>query len=369
MVSIPFFKKIQFPKLNFKFAGHPTSFVGINIGSDSVKVVQLRKEQERAILETYGELKSAHYFQKEASQGIGGFLGYSDESVSDLLTDVIREANVTATHAVFSIPSTSSFVTVVHMPLLTREEIASAIPFEAKKYIPIPLQEVVIDWQIIEEDASEKRADILLAAVPKDIVAKYQRVGERLKLEVDAAEIESFSLARSLLATDRGVTAMIHWGAVVTTLTIVDERRIRLNHNFARGSREITATLSKSLGLTLERAETVKREVGLSEKPENRETADIIATIVDSTLADLERALTSYNRGTKRKVEKILLTGGGANLIGLVDRVANHFGLETSVGNPFNRTVYPPFLQSVLREIGANFSVAVGLALRQITSD
>lgn len=366
LFDIPFLKKIQFPKFGLNLALGPASFVGIDIGSDSAKVVQLKKERERAILETYGELKTARYFQSES--GGGGFLSHSDQNVANLLTDVLRESNVTTRRAVFGIPATSSFITVVNLPLLQIEEIRSAVPFEAKKYIPIPTAEVSLDWQVLETDESEKRSSVLLVAVPNEVIAKYRRIAELEGLELAAVEVESFSIIRSLLGTDRGVTAIIHWGAVVTTVTVVDRRQIRMNHNFGRGAQEITNALARSMGITLERAEEMKRQVGLSEKPEERETTGAISPIVDSTLVDIERTLTNYNRTAKRKVEKIVITGGGASLKGLVDHVSKHFGLETVVANPFARTIFPAFLQPVLKDIAPNFSVAVGLALRQIAT-
>lgn len=366
MVDLSFLKKIQFPKIRLNFALGPASFVGIDVGSDSVKVVQLRRERERAVLETYGELKAARYFQGE--RGGGGFLAHGDQNVASLLTDVLRESNVTTKRAVFGIPSTSSFITLVRLPLLSPQEIRSAVPFEAKKYIPIPLAEVALDWRVLETDEAEKRTDVLLVAVPNEVIAKYRRIAEALGLELEAVEVESFSLVRSLLGADRGVTAIIHWGAAVITVTIADRQQIRMNSNFGRGSQEVTGALARSLGIAPERADAMKREVGLSEKPEEREVAGIIAPIVDSVLTDIERALTNYNRAAKRKIEKIVITGGGASLAGLVDRVAKHFGLETTIGNPFSRTVFPAFLQPVLKGIAPNFSVAVGLALRQIAT-
>lgn len=361
-----FLKKIQFPKLGFDLG--PASFVGIDVGSDSVKVVQLRKERERAVLETYGELKVARYFQHESETAGAGFLGKSDRAVANLLTDVLREANVTTRRAVFSIPSTSSFVTLVELPLTDPDEIREAIPFEARRYIPIPAAEVALDWQILESDEVEKRTAVLLAAVPNEVIAKYRRIADLLRLELVAVEVESFSTARALLGNDRGVAAIIHWGAIVTTITVVDNRQIRLSHNFGRGSQEITMAIAHSLNVTAERAEAVKREVGLSEKPAERGVAEVIVPIVDSALADLERAMTNYNRTAKRKIEKIVLSGGGAGLPGLVDHVAKRFGLETAVGNPFSRTVFPAFLQPMLSEIAPSFSVAVGLALRPIAA-
>lgn len=366
MVDISFLKKLEFPQLNLRSLFRSGSYVGIDIGSDSVKVVELKKDRERATLKTYGELKSARYFQKGTSIGTGGFIGYSDQSIIELLTDVLREANVTTHQAIFSIPATSSFLTVVKLPLMRLDEIAAVIGFEAKKYVPIPIQEVALDWQIIEEDQVGKRVVVLLAAVPQEVIEKYRRVAAALNMSLEAVEIESFSLVRSLLPADRGVSAIINWGAYVITLTIAEERRIRVNHNFGHGSREMTAALAQSLGVNHERAEALKKDIGLSEKLEERDIVDIITPLVDSILADIERTIVAFNRSYERKVEKIVLAGGGASLAGLVGHVAQRFGLETSIGNPFARTIYPPFLQPMIKEIAPNFAVAVGLALRQI---
>ncbi len=367
MALTSFLRKISLPKFDFRLAG-PASFVGVDIGSGSVKVVQLRKEREQAVLETYGELKSERYFQKETAATLSGFLAHRDENMVSLLTDVLKESNVTSRRAVFSIPSAASFITVINFPLLGMDEIEAAIPFEAKRYIPVPTNEVNLDWQVIEEDQAEKRVLVLLAAVPVDIVSKYQRIADAMHLDLEGIEIESFSLVRSLLASDHGVTAMINWGAVVTTVTVADQRVIRLNHNLGRGSWEITTSLARSLGISEDRAETLKKETGLSEKPEDREMVEVMIPMVDSLLMDVERIIVSYNRTAKRKVEKIVLTGGGASLGGFVNHVSRHFGLETSIGNPFQRTVFPEFLQTVLRDISPNFGVAVGLALRQFAS-
>lgn len=365
MATIPFLNKIQFPKLDFRFAFGPASFVGIDIGSDAVKVVQLRKERERAILETYGELKTGRYFQKEPSAG-GGFLSHSDQILAEILGDVLRESNVTTRRAVFGIPATSSFVILINFPLMGPDEIQTAIQFEAKKYIPIPVSEVAMDWQILETNEDEKRLEVLLVAVPREVVSKCERLAKLLSLDLVAAEIESFSLVRSLLGQDRGASAIMHWGAAVTTVIIAVRRSIRASHNFGHGSREITNALAQSLGISRERAETLKKETGLSEKPEDREAVAVISPIVDSTLLDLERVMVNYNRGAGRKVEKIILTGGGAGLAGLAGHVAKRFGLETVLGNPFSRTVFPAFLQPVLKDIAPDFAVAVGLALRPI---
>lgn len=366
MATFDFLKKLGIPRFELKIGPTSPSVVGIDIGSESVKVVQLKKERERAILETYGELKTSRYF---STPGVRTLLQYQDSELKQLLTDVLRESNVTTSRAVLAVPSAASFVTLIRLPLLNESELASAIPFEAKKYVPVPTAEVVLDWQVLSKDEEEKRTQVLLVAVPQEVVAKLKRVAQGVSLEVEGIEIESFSLVRSLLGHELGAIMLINFGAVTTTVTVSERRQVRLNHNIARGSREITETISKSLGVSLERAEELKKEVGLSEKPEERQTRDIIYPFVETILSDIERAMMVYNREAERKIEKVVLAGGGASLEGLVDYVARRFGLETAIGNAFGRTVFPAFLTPLLGEISPGFAVAVGLALRPISSN
>lgn len=367
MVEIPFLKKLSFPKLDLHLARPKTSFIGIDIGTEAAKVVQLKKEQERAILETYGELKTARYFKKTSGVG-SGFLKFLDQEVADMVKDLLIESNVTTNQAILGIPSISSFITVIDLPLMSREEVKDAVPFEARRYIPIPLAEVAMDWEVIEEDAALKRMKILVAVVPNEVVSKYKRIGELTKLDIQGLEIESFSLVRSLIGRDRGVVAIVHLGAQTTTVTVADNRVVRSNTNIGRGSREVTMTLARSLGIDEERAEAMKREVGLSARPEEKEIVDTMLPVFDKLFNEVERIFAVYNRANVRKVERIILVGGGSSLNGLVDYVSKKIGLETALGSPFALTVYPAFMQPILKDIGPGFGVAVGLALRAITS-
>lgn len=367
MAEISFLKKLAFPKFDFSFGRASQSCVGIDIGSEAAKVVQLKKEQERAILETYGELKTANYFKRASGAG-GGFLRFLDQDIAEMLKDLLVESNVTTKQAVLSIPSVSSFITAIELPLMDREDVKAAIPFEAKRYVPIPMAEVAMDWEIIEEDEAAKKMKVLLVVVPNEVINKYKRIAEITNLEIQAIEIESFALVRALVGRDRGVVAIMNLGAQSTAIVIADNRIIRLNNNIGRGSREISMILARSMAIDEARAETLKREVGISTKPEEKEIADIIAQIIDTLLADAERTIAMYNRANIRKVERVILSGGGASMAGLVDYVSKTIGLETTLANPFALTVYPAFMQPILKDIGPGFGVAVGLALRQITA-
>ncbi|MBI2096792.1 MAG: type IV pilus assembly protein PilM [Candidatus Sungbacteria bacterium] len=371
-MAFEFIKKLTLPPLPgiFSFSGK-RSFVGIDIGFSSVKVVQLRKENERAILETYGELRTSPYLKNVDGNGIGsGFLRFRDSDIIEMLTDILREGNVTTNQAVLAVPSVSSFVTSVELPTKDPDEIARAVPFEARRYIPIPISEIALNWQIIDGGETPEPAaktKVLLVAVPKDVVNKFERIVKGLNLTLAGLEIETFSLVRSLVGHDKTITALINYGAQSTTVTIVDGGVVMLSHNIDRGSNELTSALARGLGIAPERAEAFKTEVGLSDRPEDREITSVMSPLVEILISEIERILASYNRKTERRIERIILTGGGSRVKGLIDHTAKRFGLETIQVNPFSRVTYPPFMQQILKDIGPSFAVAVGLALRNIT--
>ena len=341
--------------------------MGIDIGAASTKVVQLRYEKERAILETYGELSNAHYLKDGEGGGVG-LLRYLDQDIANLLKDALKESNVTSTAAVFSVPATASFITQFSLPRLSLKELEQAVPFEARKYVPIPMAEVVLDWDLLETTEDQENR-ILLVAVPREVIEKFKRVAELAGLTISGLEVETFSLVRSLAGRDIAPTALINMGHLSTSLAFIDQGKLRSAHNFSHGSLELTRALERGLGINQERAESLKREIGLSDRMEDRETATILSPLIEILFEEIARSISLYNRHASRHIQRMILSGSGSNLRGMVDQASIKFGMEVSKGNPFSRVAAPAFLQPILREIGPGFAVAVGLALHAIATD
>lgn len=368
MVEIPFLKKFSVPNLSLDFfQKKPNRVIGLDIGMHSSKVVELEYRGEKAVLKTYGELLSSAYL-KEAEGAGGGFLRFVDQDVTGLVKDLLKESGVTTKHAIVSLPASASFITNIHFPRVAPSEIEQAIPFEARKYIPIPISEVVLDWDIIENAEDRQNVEVVIIAVPYEVIEKFKRIAEASGIVPIAMEVETFSLVRSLVGHDPMPLAIINIGFQESTLAIVDRSRLRVSHHFTRGSEEVTQALERGLTISRERAEAIKQEVGLSERIEERDITSIETPLLETLFSEIERFFSLYNRKAERKVQKILLTGGGSNLKGIIEFVASRFGIEVTRGNPFSKVVTPAVMQPVLREIGPSFSVAVGLALREITN-
>ena len=340
---------------------------GVDIGVHSAKVVQLRYEGEKAVLETYGELMAGGYLKSGGGRG-GGFLRYPDSEVTELLKDLFRESNISAKDAVFSLPASASFITLVSFPLLPRDEIEKAIPFEARKYVPIPTAETILDWDIVDISEEKKTTLVLLIAVPQEIVEKVKRIASLTGISLRAMEIETFCLIRSLLGQDPLPTALINLGHQSTNLMLVDRGRLRVSHSFDHGSQSLTRALEQGLGISQERAEVIKKEIGLSERVEEREITSVTAPLLETLFTEIERIIVLYNRKAERKIQRAVLTGGGSNLKRIIDFASTKLGIEVARGNPFARVVTPAFLQPTLREIGPSFAVATGAALREIAT-
>ncbi len=369
-MDIAFLKKFSVPKFSFSlFKSAPERVAGIDIGLHSTKVVELRHERERAILQTYGELKNQEYFQQDkASSTPTGLLRLSDDAIASLLGDLLREARVQTRDVVFSVPATASFITLISFPGRAEKEIDSAVPYEARKYIPVPIHEVVLDWDVLEPSRERDTIEVILVAVPRNVIEKMKRIAARVNVSFRALEVESFSLARALIGRDQTPTAIISIGHYTTTLVLADKGKVRLSRNFGKGSDELTRALEQGTGVSHERAEAMKRDIGLTERIEEKEIVSIITPLLDALFGDIHRTIELYNRKAPRRIQKINLTGGGSHLKGIVEGAASHFGMEVVRGNPFNRVVIPAFMDTTLRELGPTFAVSVGLALYQITS-
>ena len=156
-------------------------------------------------------------------------------------------------------------------------------------------------------------------------------------------------------------------GAASTKLYVVERGIIRTSHTINRGSQDITATMSKSLSITLEEAEIMKRKVGLLGPEKNLN--DVIGFTLDHIFSEINTVLLSFEKKYNKTVSKVVLVGGGSALKGLSDVAKNNFKTEVISANPFNKVTAPAFLENILKETGPEFAVAIGLALRKLLEE
>jgi type IV pilus assembly protein PilM len=356
----------------FLFKKKPKIHLGIDIGTSAIKLVELEKKEERYQLKTYGIFPITEYLKHLHQRVHLETPKLSDEQIAEMIKRTIQEAKAEARTVCLSVPVYSSFSTLINLPPMSEKEVSAAIPFEAKKYIPVPISEVILDWSIIrktegqtsetkEERTKSEGRQILLVAVPKDVVAKYTRIAQLANLRLRAIEAETFSLARCLVGNDKSAIVLVDTGARSSNISIIDQGYVRVTHNLEIGGTELTERISQNMNISLEEAEELKK-TGQAQKFELEE---ITHSVLDIIINEIKKIVNHYQTKYNRKIEKCILVGGGIGLPGLVDYFTPKLGLEVSIGNPFARVVYLSILEPVIKELGPSLAVATGLAMRE----
>ena len=354
----------------------PKSFLGIDIGTSSIKIIQLGKAQEKAKLETYGFLETYGSVELTNAPIQTSSLKILDNQVAEMLKRLIDRAGVTTNVAVMSVPIFSTFSAIMELPDMPKDEVAQAVNFEAKKYIPVPLSEVILDWNIVGEKVRKlpgggtrklKKLQILLLAIPKELANNYINISKLVGLEVKALEAESLSLARSIVLPEKDPVLLIDIGRRTTGINIIDKGFVMMSRGLDTSGNEITKVLSLGLNIDFDQAEIFKRSAGLMKRGSENKVPEIILPVIDIIKSESERLADLHYRRSGRKVEKGILAGGSAELPGLTDYFTEAFGFLCIKGNPWNKVSYPEILNPTLEKLGAYFAVAVGLAMRKVS--
>lgn len=358
------------------FSAKPDGVFGLDVGSSSVKMIQLKKEDGKVILQTYGELSIGPYH----NLAVGQSATLTPPELQTILADLIKEANVTTKVGGISIPVKESLMVSVTVPDLPDTDLSEVIPLEARKFVPVPIAEVILDWWVVPKNKSEEidaeqeakknktveMQNVMVVAIHKDTIKQYEDLSTALTLEPKFVEIETFSAMRSVLSNELGAVAVVDLGASSTKVAVVDYGVVRMSHTVPKGGQDITMSISHSLNLPFGKAEEVKREIGLLEKVGSGNLKPTVSPTVEFIFAEVNRVLANFEQKSNRAISKVILIGGGAALPGLLPIVQGHLSQPVEVGLPFDRVVAPTFLDPVLKEVGPSFAVAIGLALRAL---
>jgi type IV pilus assembly protein PilM len=360
------------------------SYLGVDLGTSSIKVVELANFKGRPRLVTYG------FTEKNLTgAGLEGDVIANVKEAAEVLADVCKKANTTSKKVIAALPNFSVFTSVLNLPALSKKELASAISWEAKKIIPIPLEEIILDWKIIEDSGPDKKKksvkgvgsrgaggkifskqkkslQILLTGASKRLVGKYIEIFNAAGLSLLSLETESFALTRSLIGNDKSIIMLVDLGAATSSVTVVDRGIPSLSRSIEVGGMMVTQSISNGLNISFDRAEQFKQDLSLDVDGANNTLPQTIEKAFASMLHEIKYTIELYEEQNGKKIEKIILTGGAAllgNLPGYLSKILN---INTYIGDPWARVVYPTELKPVLDRLGSRFAISTGLAMRDI---
>lgn len=338
-------------------------FLGIDIGDSSLKMVELRKKKKKIYLSNYA-------FSENVSEV--NFTKIDDVNyLAKAILKVKNEAGITATKVTASLPTFAVFSSIINLSNVDKKGITLAVNEEAKKVIPLPLEEMILDWKIIP-DADGKTPTkgnmrVFLTGSPKKLVRKYIDVFKQAKLNLVSLETETFSLVRSLIGNDKSTVMIVEIGANSTDISIVRESIPVLNRSLAVCASTVTKVLSEKLGMTFAQAEQFKFDLSVSLGADNKEELpQLIAKTIEPIITEIQYMLDFSRSQNGSEIEKIILSGGGAMLLNLADYLSKRLNIKVIIGDPWNRIVCPLELKPVLSEVSAKLAVAIGLGMREI---
>jgi type IV pilus assembly protein PilM len=380
---MPFFKK----KIN--------SYIGVDLGTSGIKVVELANSKGHARLLTYGIVESsADVVRSNAPETIN--------KVVELLKTIISQSRVTTDRAIAALPAFSVFSSILSLPPMPKSDLAQAVKWEAKKFVPMPLDEMILDWKLlknipeltssdsnsqqnsteapiqVEDETSviQKKVDdnrqkvqnyrVLITAAPKNLVSRYLEIFKKANLKLISLETESFALARSLFFGAKLPVMIIDIGSLTTAISIVEDGVPILNRSLDVGGATLTQAIATSLNIDRRRAEQFKRDIGIAQTNASSGIPKVIERALNPVINEVKYSLNLYQSQTSLGIEKVILVGGSAFLPNITDYLSQVLNLNVYVGDPWFRVSYPEDLKLVLDEVGSRLAVAVGLGMRDI---
>ncbi|MFA6354089.1 MAG: type IV pilus assembly protein PilM [Candidatus Paceibacterota bacterium] len=348
------------------------SYLGIDIGTTSIKAVEVKKGNGLPQVVNYGFLESSGHLLRSNDVLQTSSLKISEDQVIANLKMVIKKMKPKTNIALASIPVFSVFMTVFDFPEMSQGDLEKSLAFQARQYIPLPISEVALDWIKVgerEDDKGFKYEQVLLISVPQELIKKYQFIFKSVGLKLKALEIENLSLARGLSSGDPTQTIIVDIGSLSTDISFVSNGQVRFNSQSDYASASLTQALATSLNISPIRAEELKKEHGIINLGPNYELSTIMLPFLDVIINEVRKAQFNYESqfpGTA-KIERIILSGGGANLVGIEKYFEKDFNLPVVKAAPFSKFSYPSSIELLVGELNPLMSVALGLALREFT--
>jgi len=362
------------------FSKKPSAYLGVDIGAGGVKVVELRNDKHRARLSTYGFAEAAVMSSNPASN-----LGTDLEAIAGTIREVCARAKVESNRAVTSLPIAAVFSAIISLPHMPEKELGAAVMWEAKKLVPLPIEDMIIDWKPLTaleagsvpsgaRDPGHRGTGamrVLLTGASKHLVQQYVTVFASAKIELISLETEAFALIRSLVGDDPSVVCILDIGAARTSMVIVDAGTPVLSRSIDVGGQAITRAIGEAMGVDQSQAEQMKLDMAvMSVGSATAGLPTILAQTFAPVIQEVRYGMNLYlsqeaHRG--RVVEKVILAGGTAMLPTLTEFFARELNLRVFVGDPWARVIYPVDLRPALDAIGPQFAVTIGLAMREVS--
>lgn len=340
------------------------SYAGVDIGSYAIKVLQIRHDGDQVHLETYGELEMAAY----DSLPPGSISNIGEEKMVQAIKDLFLASKISADKIVFSIPMQDCFISSIAIPKVSDKELASLLPMEARKYLPVPVSEVKLNYWRAETATENSQDVIIMAAVKNETFDLYNRYSSKLGLKDFSFEIEALSGARMVLRQIKVNEPILHidLGGKSSFVTLIHDGVVKATNLVQKGSYDNTSQISKVLGVGMDVAEEAKRIFGFLGDDSSPHLAEVMGLASYPLFDEIKHLLFQHERKYNVNINKIVLSGGGALQKGIQKFLSEFLEREIVFADPFSDFILPSNLRDVLKKEDEKYTVAAGLAMKNL---
>ena len=346
------------------------SIVGLDIGSSTVKAVEISPKGKGGDFEL-SHLGVARLEPEAIVQG--AFL--NSGAIADAIREAVENGKIRTKHVAAAVCGHSVIVKKVNLPAMTRDELDEQIRWEAEQYIPFDVNEVNLDFQILETEDGEGQMEVLLVAAKKDLIDDYVQVITEAGLIPAAIDVAAFAVENAFEANydvnPEEVVALVNIGAQVVNINVMTGGAPAFTRDITTAGNQYTEEIQKALSINFEEAERIKLGENASHDSQEvvpQEVEQAMRSVTDTLIGEISRSLDFYAATTAdSRIEKVLLSGGGAKVSGFASAFQERTGLPVESLNPLARMVPsskhdPEFLEEIAPALG----VGVGLAMRRV---
>jgi len=339
--------------------------IGIDIGSSSVKLVQLREAKGGYHLVTLG-------MSLLPPEAIVDNAIMDSQTIIEVLQNLVESLKVKTKNVATSVSGHSVIIRKIQLPIMTEEEMEASIQWEAEQYIPFEISEVNLDFQILGGDPDDaSQMDVILVAAKKDFVSDYVSMLRECGFNPVIMDIDCFSVQNvfeSNYGIEAEIVALIDMGASSMNVNILKDGMSVFTRDIQVGGSAYNEEIQKRLGLNHEDAEKVK----LGEEVDDVDPQTVAAILDDATDAltqEVQRSIDFFSAtSSDEKVGKVYITGGVAKIAAVRESLANRLNVDVEVMDPWRQIGYSEkdFDPEYLQAVGPVFTVAAGLAMRRM---
>ncbi len=342
------------------------SVVGLILESHGFKAVELGSSRSEVILKKYGLYSSPEVNLNDSdARDIANY--------STALGDFFSEIDFGTRDVVVGIPEREAFVRTIRVPHMTEKELQSSIQFEAEQYIPLPLKDVVLSYQVLEPTLVEKdKMEILLVAARRAFVKKYVDILKKAHLTPVGVEPETVAMSRVLddAKSTSFARVLVDIKTAVSLIVVTHKGATRLSRSIPTGSDTLTRAIQQELSLDYMQADEYRKTYGLDGKYVEGKVFNALKPAFDGIVSEIKRSWDSFTiHNPNVMIKQVIISGEAALMPGILSYIANSLDIEVELANPWRSVSFSPKLEpqkEKLLNLGPLFVVPVGLALKGI---